>query len=363
LDIHRETVVATALSPEGERINQVTLGSSREELTRYLADLPGEEKRVVLEACAMWEAYFDSVESTGATAILSNPLKTRMIAEATIKTDRVDSATLATLLRLDAIPTAYAPPEPVRKLRHLVRDRLFYRRKMGMLMNHTYGQMIYRGIVYESGSLRTVKGRQKARELDLESVNRALDTVEYLLDKSKELDRRIHETFLESKEAQLLRTIPGIGELAAVTLVAFLCPVSRFGSVEKISSYAGLVPTTHQSGDSCYHGRLKRDCNRLLQSLLIETSWAHRRYAPRGDAAKVGKRVGRRRGANKGACAAAHKLLKIVYAVLKRGTPYTPHAPERPAAKSFLRDPRAAARQCVRGIALGPVAADRLLAH
>lgn len=84
LDVHRETVVATALTEQGEKISQVTLGSSREELIRFLHDLPGQEKQVVLEACAMWEMYFDTVESSGATAILSNPLKTRMIAEATI---------------------------------------------------------------------------------------------------------------------------------------------------------------------------------------------------------------------------------------------------------------------------------------
>lgn len=62
-----------------------------------------------------------------------------MIAEATIKTDPVDPATLATLARLDAVPVAYAPPPEVRRLRHLVRDRLFYRKKMAMVMNHAYG--------------------------------------------------------------------------------------------------------------------------------------------------------------------------------------------------------------------------------
>lgn len=101
-----------------------------------------------------------------------------------------------------------------------------------------------------------MKGRWLARDFHLEPVDRALDTLEYMLDKSKGLDGQIHDAFLKSPEAQLLRTIPGVGELAAVTLVAFLCPITRFTNVDKISSYAGLVPTTHQSGDSCYHGKL-----------------------------------------------------------------------------------------------------------
>lgn len=363
LDIHRETVVATALTGRGDRIGQVTLGPSKEELVRYLQGLPGEEKKVVLEACSMWEAYFDAIEESGAEATLSNPLKTRLIAEATIKTDKVDSATLALLHRLDAVPTAFAPPPEIRRLRHLVRDRLFYRRKTSTVMNHTYGQLIHRGIPYDAGFLRLVKGRTWARGLKIDAVDRALDTIDYLLRKTKELDQEIHEAYLRSEEAQLLDSIPGIGELGAVALVAFLCPIERFASVEKVSSYAGLAPTLHQSGGTLYHGRLKRDCNHLLKALLIEAAWVARRLAPRSGVAIVGRRIGRRRGIQKGAAAAAHKLLKIIFAVLKRRTAYTPHAPERSAAKPTVRNPRVAAGECVRGLALGPVAANRLLAH
>ena len=363
LDIHRKTVVATALSAEGTRIDQRTLGPSREELTRYLQELPGEDKRVVMEACTMWEPYFEAVEASGATASLSHPLKTRLIAEATIKTDTVDSAALANLLRLEAIPRAYAPPPELRRLRHLVRERLFFRRSAARMMNHIYAHWMHRGIPYETGCLRYAKGRKAAREGKIPEVDRALDTLDHLLTKVKELDREIHAVYVVSKEAQLLGTIPGLGEVVAVTLAAFLCPIERFANVEQVASYCGLVPTVHQSGESSYHGRLKRDCNHLLQSLLIEASWNHRRHAARGTVGRVAMRVSRRRGKGKGAVAAAHKLAKIAYAVLKRGTAYTPDAPERPAATRLAQNLRVAARVCGQGTALGPAAADRLLAQ
>jgi transposase len=362
LDIHRKTVVATVLDSQGEQIDQKTLGSSKDELRQFLAGFPG-ERRVAMEACAMWEAYFDAVLDSGAQAVLSNPWKTRLIAEATIKTDKVDSEALATLLRLNALPLSYAPPPGIRQLRHTVRDRLFYRRKMNSIKNHTYGQLIHRGVPYKEGCLNFISGRKEIRKLEIPAVDRALDTIEFLHERCKELDREIHAFFLTSQEAQLLESIPGIGELGAVTLTAFLCPIDRFPNVDKIASYAGLAPSTHQSGEFCYQGKLKKDCNHLLQSLLIELSWTHRQNEKRGDVAKVGNRVGRRRGKGKGTVAAAHKLLKICYAVLKRGTPYSLHAPERPAAMHLVRSPRTAAMQCVRGTALGSTAADRLLAH
>lgn len=363
LDIHRKSVVATVLDAEGNQLDQATLGPSQDELRQFLESLPGEDKRVAMEACSMWEFYFDVAESVGATTVLSNPLRTRLIAEATIKTDRVDSEALATLLRLNALPTAYAPTPEIRRVRHLIRDRLFYRRKIAALINHAYGPLIQRGILYRESFLSTVRGRAEARQLGVPEVNRALDSIDYLSARCKEVDQEIHTFFVASSEAQLLNTIPGIGVLGAVTLVAFLCPIDRFPTVEKLTSYAGLAPTTHQSGDVCYQGGLKRDSNHLLQCLLVELSWTHRRVERKGDVARLAKRVSRRRGKGKGSVAGAHKLLKIIYGVLKRGTPYSLHAPERSAAGVRLRDPRVAAWQCVRGIALGSTAANGLRAH
>ena len=74
-----------------------------------------------------------------------------------------------------------------------------------------------------------------------------------------ELDRVAHEAFVSSREAQLLETIYGIGELTAVVLVAELCPIDRFPNIEKRCSYAGLVPTNHQIGETSYQGHLKKD--------------------------------------------------------------------------------------------------------
>jgi transposase len=363
LDIHRKSIVATAVDPEGRTVGGARLGPSTTELLAFLATLPG-PKHVAMEPCTIWEPLHDAMASAGAEVTLANPLRTRLIADATIKTDKVDSEALATLLRLKALPTVWVPPPEVRALRHTVRERLFYRQKLTAVMNHIYGQLIARNIPYPDQVLRTIRGRASIRQLGIPDVNRALDTVDHLRAQCKDLDRDIHRAFQASEEAQWLKTIPGVGELAAVTLAAYLCPIARFSTIDRLSSYVGLAPTTHQSGEFAYQGKLKQDSNGLLQWLLIEISWIHRQKAPRGDVGKVGARVSRRRGKGKGTVAAAHKLLKIIYAILKERRAYRPHAPERPAAMQHLRDPpRVAAMQCVRGTALGPVAANRLLAR
>lgn len=329
LDVHKELIVATALEADGHVRRRATFPAKKKDLLDYLAALPG-SKRVALEACAMWEHVYDAALEAADEVVLANPWKTRLIAEASLKSDKVDSHALAELLRLNGLPRAFAPNEDIRALRRLVRERRYYLSQHRSIQNHVYGALMRRGIPYAPGTLKVEYKREALRvRAPLPEVERGIEALENLEHLVKDLDHAVHAAFLASKEAQLLYSIPGVGELTAVALVAELCPIDRFPNIEKVSSYAGLVPTNHQSAGRSYQGRLKRDCNHFLQSTLVEAAWCHRRYAKKSDVTRKGKRVARRRGKGKGSIAAAHQLLKVVYAVLRRGTPYTPERPSR----------------------------------
>ena len=88
------------------------MGATNAELIDYLDRLPG-RKHVVQEAWALWEHFYDATWAAGASVVLSNPYGTRLIAEASLKTDKLDSEALATLLRLNSVPESYAPPPEV----------------------------------------------------------------------------------------------------------------------------------------------------------------------------------------------------------------------------------------------------------
>jgi len=64
---------------------------------------------VVIESTGLWEHVYEVIEDVGYEVILAHPLKTRAIAEAKIKTDKVDSEILSHLLRADLIPRSYVP--------------------------------------------------------------------------------------------------------------------------------------------------------------------------------------------------------------------------------------------------------------
>lgn len=327
LDVHRKIVVATALDSRGHELAQEKFGPEPSELIDFLTQLPG-RKHVALEACSMWAPYYDTAASTGAAVTLSNPYKTRLIAEASLKSDKVDSEALARLLRVDSIPTSYAPSPEVRQLRMLVQDRVFYRRYWTAVANHTYHFLIARGIPYEDRLLKFRRKREVLRKLHLPEVDRGLETLLALEARGKELDRAIHRAWVESEEGQLLTTTPGIGVLTAMALVAYLCPIERFPTARHVASYVGLVPRSYQSADRQYHGKLKRDSNAFVRWLLVEASWNHRHRERRGDVARTARRITRHRGSGKGTIAGAHKLVRIVFAILKDRRPYALHAPE-----------------------------------
>ena len=326
LDAHKSSIVATVIDADGRRRDQAKLSSSDAELKAYLGRLSGSVE-VVVEACNIWPHVYDAATAAGATVTLANPYKVRIISEASLKSDRVDSEALARLLRLKSIPVSFAPDPATRELRQVVRDRAFYRAEERAVRNPIYSVLLRKGISYDDRVLGLKRKREELRRLQLPEVDRGLEMLADFDRVTAELDRRIHEEFVASKDAQLLATIPGIGEFTAVALVAELCPIDRFPNIERLCSYAGLVPTNHQSGETSYQGHLKKDSNALVKWLLVEASWSHGRQDTASDAAKVVKRVSRRRGKQKGNVAGAHKLLKIVYAVLKRGTPYTPERP------------------------------------
>jgi transposase len=327
LDVHRKLVVATAVNSSGKRIRQSSFGPTPGELKKFLARLPKPTK-VVLEASSVWEQYYEAAVSAGFEVVLSHPRTTRMIAEASIKTDKVDSETLARLLRLDSIPLTFAPTPEIRALRVLYREHSFYVRLKSSISRHAYSRLAARGVDYSKGALQHRRPRERLRRHRIPEVDRALDALDELEQHCNEIGGRIHEAYMASEDAQILGTVPGVGELTAIGLTAYLCPISRFSTVDKLSSYVGLCPTTRQSSDSLHHGHLKRDVNRNLRALMISVSWAHRIHAPKDDVARLSRRVARRKGKMAGSIVGAHKLLRIFYAMLKQRRGYSPHAPK-----------------------------------
>ncbi len=131
---------------------------------------------------------FDAPVSTGTDGVWSDPKKTKAIAEAELKSDKVDPETLAGLLRLNAVREAVPPDEATRVLQRLVLERPFYLSKEKANRCPVYSVLLRKGIPDEDGIMMRRCKRETLRELDLPGLDRELEPLVHLDETTKDLD-------------------------------------------------------------------------------------------------------------------------------------------------------------------------------
>jgi transposase len=94
-----------------------------------------------------------------------------------------------------------------------------------------------------------------------------------MTDKLKVVTKKLDKLALADKKISLVQTIPGVGPRVAEAVVAIIDDPSRFKSAKHISSYAGLVPEKHDSGQTKRNGRITGHGSGMLRALLVQVSW------------------------------------------------------------------------------------------
>jgi transposase len=127
IDFHKHYSVACTMAQNGQILKESRLDHrNTAAFANYFKALP-EDSEVVMEACWNWGWLYDQlgVMPGVVSVLLAHPGKTRIIADAQIKTDKVDARALATLLRGSLVASVHAPTPEVRSRKHVLRQRLF----------------------------------------------------------------------------------------------------------------------------------------------------------------------------------------------------------------------------------------------
>lgn len=282
IDYHKRYSFASALNEQGQRIGEARIdGNSPAGFAQFIASLGGPTK-VVLEACWNWGWLYDQLQGMeGVTeVVLAHPYKTRLIAEAQVKTDKLDARALAQLLRADLIARAHVPSAETRQRKNVLRQRLFWVKTRTAIRNRIHTLLArQRGLsVPERTDLFGKKGQQWLAQVQLPDPdgwllrqNRELLAV--LDTHIREIERQTETEIAGDPNLQRLRSIPGIGSVLAAVIGTEIDTLDRFPRPAKFTAYAGLMPTTHASGGHCYHGPLVAGCNRWLRWTLVEEAW------------------------------------------------------------------------------------------
>ena len=329
IDYHKQYFVATTMDERGRVLSKEKVSTDRDSIRSYFTKASSEgELKAVMEACYGWEYFYDEVEDLVDDLIMAHPLKTRLIAEARIKTDSIDSETLAHLLRTDLIPQAYAPSAQTRDQKNLLRYRSSLTAIKVRIKNVIHSVLARNHIEDKSFKELSDKFGKKGlaymrsmilRGNDTEILNQYLNLLGETHSKIKAAESRIRTVCKQDETCRLLSSIPGIGDILAVTIRYEIDDISRFVSPGKLCSYAGLVPSTYSSGNRTFQGRITKQGNKWLRWALIEAAqraplfdmWLREFY---NRVSKKGSKIAR--------VAVARRLLEIIYRIWNEQKPY-----------------------------------------
>jgi transposase len=325
IDLHKRTSYITPVDEKGQIVARGNFRNIETDILDHFVSL-GKENQIVIESMCSWYWLYDLLTDNGFQVVVSNPVKTKAIASAKIKNDKLDSHMLAQLLRAGLVCTVHVSTLETRRLKELLRHRNRLVQDATRMKNRIHNLLMKNNCQIPVSDLFGLKGLEYLKKIDLPSYHReSLETYLHLYqglkDRIEPLTKRVDELAKENAMAKLLMSIPGIGPIVAMYMVAEIEDIRRFPSYRHLSSYAGLVPSLDSSGGKERTGRITKQGSPHLRTALIEA--AH--TIPRMKRSRLNIFFRRRivkSGYRKAIVATAHKLLQVAFYVLKNRTPY-----------------------------------------
>jgi transposase len=322
IDYHKTVSQITLLGEDGQVLRRRRIANRRQEFEAAVAGVT-EPISAVFEATRNWTVVDQLLEGLVHERHMAHPLKVKLIAEARIKTDKLDSLVLAQLLRTGFLPESYLRPACQRADLDVLRQRLFFVRQQTAIKNRIHALVDRHLAVRETAmKFKDLFGRGGLNWLQtlmltepdqglLRELLSELTLVRQLIAAS---DARIEALRARDGRIAVVDELPGIGRFFAALIVVEIGDIRRFGSAKKLCSYAGLVPSTYQSADSVRHGRLTKQGNKYLRWAAIEAVNHLGAETPLG---RVRDRLRQKKSRNPAKAATARRLLTQIYYRLK----------------------------------------------
>lgn len=332
IDLHVRNSFLHASTASGELIRKGRVSNTLAELAEFLGPLEQQPMRVVMENTTnsrsmvkVLQRYASEAGVELETQVL-DARKLRVIAESVSKCDRLDAAVLCELACSNLkLPTIWVADDQTFALREHMRARADLVKVRTMLKNRVHALLHRRGLwAPKAEGLFTRSGQAWLKELQLDQTGREivdrylgqLASIEQALKESVGSITRISRQQRWCHPCALLLSIPGVGLITAMTVLAELGDLARFKSRAAVSNYAGLVPVVRSSNNKHYSGGITHRGPAALRAAVVEASWTSISRVP--VYRSIYDRVAARRGKQVAIVAVARRLLEDCWTMLTR---------------------------------------------
>jgi len=326
-DAHKKFSVFVAVNEKGHAGEALRVVHDRELYREFLSRLPA-HSAIAVEATGSYSWLVDEMERLGHRPKLCNPLEAKRRMGLTNKTDKLDAKGLAILLRNGTLPEVWIPPSELRDQRELLRLRIFLVRMRTRVKNRIHATLGRHNIQVPGADLFGVAARKqlgmRLPELPVhcrEAVEQELATVDFLKTQIESAERRLEGLRKMSVEADLLKTLPCVGEILSMVLMLEIGRVDRFPTAAHLASYAGLVPRVRSSGGHTRMGQVCGNVNRNLKWAFVEIGnlvVVNQRRLAGTHVVRLYQRVKRAKNHQKAVVAVGRHLAEAAWSVLSK---------------------------------------------
>ena len=288
--------------------------------------------RILLESSTESEWVAQHLEALGHEVIVADPNYAPMYGSRSrkVKTDKRDVAGLAMACRRGIYRAAHRASAAARTLRQTMGVRRQLVQVRSGLISLLRAVLRQEGLRLPSGSAERVLQR-----LDQLTVPPAVATAlaplrEVLAQLTTTLtttDETVETRATHDREAQCLMTAPGVGPVLALTFEAVMDTPARFGGdAARASAFVGLVPSEDSSAERQHKGHITKTGPSDLRALLVQASWAiwRGRSVAGADLRTWAQTLAARRGRRIAIVALARRLTRVLYAMWRDQTAFTP---------------------------------------
>jgi transposase len=332
MDVHVRNSFLYITEPDGQLLKRGRVGNTMSQIAEFLGALPGGDQplKVVLESTTNSRAIQRMMLDYGKGADVEvqaqvlDARKLRVIAESVSKCDKLDAAVLNELARSNLkLPACYIPDDDLFALREHLRARSDLVRMRTMLKNRVHSILHRRGILNPLKDLFTRDGRKWLGEMKLDEagrqiLDRYLTVVDQLGESIQESTASLNQLSRSQrwcKPVALLRTMPGVGPITSLTLLAELGDFNRFKSRAAVSNYAGIVPVVRSSNEKSFSGHITHRGPAHLRAVLVEAAWTAVGRVPQYGA--LYNRLAAKKAKQIAIVAVARRMLEDAWTMLK----------------------------------------------
>ncbi len=325
IDLHLKSSEVCVVDESGETSERAKIPTTEKSFVRWFGGR--EPMRICIEASGLSPWVGRILAGLGHEIIVANAQRVRLIAESTLKNDKVDAETLARLVRMD--PALLCPIRHRREETQRLRGMLRVRRSM--VNSRTACLNTARGLLRSFGY--RVPGQRPerlARALTTRKVPEELcRLVAPLVATALELDEKVQaldgEVIAAGRafpEVERFQQVPGIGPLVALSYVLCIEDPSRFHGSRDIPSFLGLRPRMRESAERSHFGSITRHGDAEMRRLLVQAAHGCLRSRQDTELKRWAEQLAGRIGKKKAVVALARKLAVLLHHLWASGEDY-----------------------------------------